>query len=58
MAAEEEYPLGYEFGQKRPPLSVLIKSILDRYPDGQIFKVRKSEVIALNACTVIISPLP
>lgn len=31
--------LGQQFGYKRPPLSVTIKSILDRYPDGQIFKV-------------------
>ena len=30
---------GISFGQRRPPLSVAIKSILDRYPDGQIFKV-------------------
>ena len=29
-----------QFGQKRPPLSVTIKGILERYPDGQIFKVR------------------
>ena len=30
---------GESFGQKRPPLSVLIKGILEKYPDGQIFKV-------------------
>ena len=30
---------GEQFGQRRPPLSVTIKQILDRYPDGQIFKV-------------------
>ena len=30
---------GHTFGQRRPPLSVTIKSILSRYPDGQIFKV-------------------
>ena len=30
---------GEEFGQRRPPLSVTIKQILERYPDGQIFKV-------------------
>ena len=29
------------FGQKLPPLSVAIKGILKRYPDGQIFKVLK-----------------
>ena len=27
------------FGQRPPPVSRLIKTILDRYPDGQIFKV-------------------
>lgn len=27
------------FGQREPPISVIIKGILDRYPDGQIFKV-------------------
>ena len=31
--------LGQHFGQRRPPLSVTIKAILERYPDGQIFKV-------------------
>ena len=31
--------VGHTFGQRRPPLSVTIKSILSRYPDGQIFKV-------------------
>ena len=30
---------GEHFGQRRPPLSVTIKGILERYPDGQIFKV-------------------
>ena len=30
---------GQHFGQTRPPLSVIIKQILERYPDGQIFKV-------------------
>ena len=29
----------HAFGQRRPPLSVTIKAILERYPDGQIFKV-------------------
>ena len=32
---------GEQFGQRRPPLSVTIKGILERYPDGQIFKVKK-----------------
>ena len=36
----EVMPLkGKRFGQERPPLSVTIKGILERYPDGQIFKV-------------------
>ena len=30
---------GKTFGQKKPPLSVTISGILDKYPDGQIFKV-------------------
>ena len=30
---------GEQFGQRRPPLSVTIKAILEKYPDGQIFKV-------------------
>ena len=29
---------GFQFGQRRPPLSDTIKSILHSYPDGQIFK--------------------
>ena len=33
--------VGEEFGQRRPPLFVTIKQILDKYPDGQIFKVVK-----------------
>jgi hypothetical protein len=28
------------FGPKVPPVHVLLKRILDSYPDGQIFKVR------------------
>lgn len=41
MADKENKPnfVGEKFGQKRPPLSITIKQILDRYPDGQIFKV-------------------
>ena len=30
---------GHTFGQKQPPLYVTIQKILDKYPDGQIFKV-------------------
>ena len=45
-----------DFGQKLPPLSVAIKGILKRYPDGQIFKVLKlgSYSTALNAATGIL----
>ncbi len=32
-----------QFGQRKPPLSVTIKGILDRYPAGQIFKVRMNQ---------------
>ena len=39
MMSDDDIP-GEEFGQCRPPLSEIIRSILDRYPDGQIFKVR------------------
>ena len=28
-----------EFGPSSPPPSIIIKGILERYPDGQIFKV-------------------
>ncbi len=35
--AEVDY--SEDFEQKTPPLSVTIKAILERYPDGQIFKV-------------------
>ena len=37
--SEEESGSSQHFGQRRPPLSVAIKRILERYPDGQIFKV-------------------
>ena len=30
---------GHTFGQRQPPLYVTIQKILDKYPDGQIFKV-------------------
>ena len=36
MSQEGEEP---GFGLTRPPLHVTIKQILDKYPDGQIFKV-------------------
>lgn len=31
---------GSTFGQEQPPLYIYIKRILERYPGGQIFKVR------------------
>lgn len=43
MASQTEQFVGEIFGQKRPPLSVTIKQILERYPDGQIFKVAKND---------------
>ena len=48
-----------EFGQKRPPLSVTIKGILERYPDGQIFKVKTPFMqITVNfACTCVLEAL-
>ena len=39
LAMAMDHDKGDVFGQKRPPLSVTIKQILERYPDGQIFKV-------------------
>lgn len=30
---------GERFGQRPPPISKLIRSLLDKYPSGQIFKV-------------------
>jgi hypothetical protein len=36
---------GDEFGQKTPPLHTIIEKILERYPDGQIFKVRYDGVL-------------
>ena len=42
---EEEESFGEVFGQRHPPLSIYIKGILERYPDGQIFKVKSSEYL-------------
>ena len=39
---------GKSFGQKQPPLSVIINGILDKYPDGQIFKVCKKIICILH----------
>ena len=35
---------GHAFGQRQPPLYVTIKKILDKYPDGQIFKVCQGNI--------------
>ena len=42
MAAQDmdDELFDFDFGVKPPPLSVAIKGILERYPPGQIFKVR------------------
>ena len=37
---------GETFGQRRPPLSLTIKRILQEYPDGQIFKVSSLQCTA------------
>jgi len=37
---------GEHFGQRRPPLYVTIKAVLERYPDGQIFKVCQNSTFA------------
>ena len=37
--SDDEENFGEHFGQRHPPLSTYIKGILERYPDGQIFKV-------------------
>lgn len=39
MASIAEEDFGESFGQKRPPLYEMIKTILHEYPSGQIFKV-------------------
>ena len=41
MSDDDDESIGEEFGQRHPPLSIYIKGILERYPDGQIFKVRE-----------------
>ena len=43
--------IGEQFGQRRPPLSVTIKAILERYPDGQIFKVWLVKITKHNCST-------
>ena len=49
---------GSTFGQRQPPLYVSIQKILDKYPDGQIFKVSVlSEVASLVGRSTITSLL-
>ena len=40
---DDDDSFGEVFGQRHPPLSIYIKGILERYPDGQIFKVRGTQ---------------
>ena len=40
---------GHTFGQRQPPLYVTIHKVLDKYPDGQIFKVRLAKLLAQQA---------
>ena len=44
MEDNDDDSFGEVFGQRHPPLSIYIKGILERYPDGQIFKVRNSQL--------------
>ena len=44
MEDDDDDSFGEVFGQRHPPLSIYIKGILERYPDGQIFKVRNSQL--------------
>ena len=39
------------FGQRQPPLYVAIQKILDKYPDGQIFKVQLYCIILYDIIT-------
>ena len=45
---DDEEDFGEDFGQRHPPLYIYIKGILERYPDGQIFKV--SERVRVDSC--------
>ena len=40
MTSQSTRKGGYAFGQRQPPLYVAIQKILDKHPDGQIFKVK------------------
>lgn len=44
LEEDEDDSFGEMFGQRHPPLSIYIKGILERYPDGQIFKVWDSQL--------------
>ena len=43
VSLEGDESFGEVFGQRHPPLSIYIKGILERYPDGQIFKVKGTQ---------------
>ena len=43
LEGDDDDSFGEVFGQRHPPLSIYIKGILERYPDGQIFKVRGAQ---------------
>ena len=45
MASRQPGAKRKKFGQHPPPVSKLIKNILDRYPDGQIFKVGERAIL-------------
>ena len=40
-----------DFGQHLPPISKMIKNILERYPDGQIFKVILFQITVYLKCS-------
>ena len=44
---------GHTFGQRQPPLYVTIQKILDKYPDGQIFKVRTALSYYVTAASYV-----
>ena len=44
------------FGQRQPPLYVAIQKILDKYPDGQIFKVQLYCIINTQMVAVALGP--
>ena len=48
---------GHTFGQRQPPLYVTIQKILDKYPDGQIFKVRNPWCVCIYIRTYLLAPI-